>query len=93
MTKFILTDHATDGSKETLVTHAMNIMFWVAMVGQLLVVGVGPIERRDLIVWHQATIYRKSIRWVHQIGVLSVQPTARLSFLLLVDLLLVDLIR
>ena len=33
MTKFILTDHATDWGEETLVTHAMNIMFWVAVSG------------------------------------------------------------
>lgn len=33
MSKLILTDQATDRSEETLITHAMNIMFWVAVSG------------------------------------------------------------
>ena len=40
MPKLILTDQTTDRSEETLITHAMNIMFRVTMRGQLLVVRV-----------------------------------------------------
>jgi hypothetical protein len=52
MPKLILTDETTDWSEETLITHAVEIMFWVTMRGQLLVVGVRSIYGRELISGH-----------------------------------------